>query len=148
MKKIILSITAILFLNLSCQKENNLLNIPAGQDIELSKSNGETNADAALSGARTRNLCDAGFVLELMPPNRVIAGSPLRDTTINHYWAIGDTSPVRTTRMVRHMFRPGTYTIRHIIVRPAITSTGPSCTDTVRFTLHVPFQRARRIVVR
>ena len=147
MKKLILSLSTIFLLTLSCQKENNLLNIPTNGDIKLQTPNEEIGNDF-LSSSRTNNLCDAGFILNTIPPNGVIVASPLLDTLINHYWTMGDSSSVRTSRMVRHRYRPGTYTITHIIVRPSITPTGPSCTDTVRFTLHVPFQRYRRIVVR
>jgi len=149
MKQLLLLITTILFLTVSCQKENNLLNIPTNNDIESLTSNNESNTNESLSGARTHNSrCNAGFVLQVVPPNRVMATSPLRDTMVNHYWMMGDISPVRTTAMARHMYRPGTYTITHIVTRPAITPTGPSCADTSTFTINVPFQRPRTIVVR
>jgi hypothetical protein len=148
MKKLFLSITAVFLLITSCEKENNLLNIPTNQDIQSLKSTDETNTEEFLSSSRTRNLCNAGFVLQVAPPNRVLVTSPLTDTTINHHWNMGDTSSIRTTRIVRHMYRPGTFTITHIITRPSLTPTGPSCTDTARFTIHVPITRSRRIIVR
>jgi len=143
MKKLILSITAIFFLTLSCQKENNLFGISSEQDIELSKASNETNE--LLSGARTHNRrCNAGFTLQNTSPIRVIVRSPLPDTVVNHYWTFGDGSPVSTTQIAGHLYAFGTYTITHIVTRP----TAPSCSDTARITVTVPFRRLRTIVVR